>query len=264
MRPRRPSLRRTLTSLLILTGFLALGDGARLNAQEGDWEVETEVAASLYFGNTSQTTINTQLSTSRADSAYDLSSAATFAYGEAENSRGESFVAKRAWDVEASLDWAPSARLSPFAFGQGESSFERRIDFRYNVGGGGKYTFVRNDESRLDLSLALLGEQTFTSGEVSTSAGSDQEVLARCSLRLRGRRELADGDVILSSRNYYRPVLGEYDDYVLETRNSISYALSEVVSLSFSFLDTYDSEAVARGAETNNDGQFLLGVIGRF
>lgn len=268
MRPGRPIRSPLPSSRLLVSAFLSATlvlitapDG--VTAQDVDWDVEAEAGASIFFGNTSQTTINTRLSTSRADSTYDLSTQSSFAYGEAENEAGEAFVVKRAWDLEVSLDWHPFARLSPFVFGQGESSFERRIDFRYNAGGGGKYTFIRTEESRLDLSLALLAEQTFVSDDLPSATDVDESVLARWSLRFRGDRELSDGRVVLSTENFYRPVFGEYDDYVLESRSSVSYALSEIISLKVSFLDTYDSRAVDRGADTNNDGQVLLSLLAR-
>lgn len=50
---------------------------------------------------------------------HDLSTGATFAYGEAERAGGDSLVVERAWDVKASVDRGPYARLSPFAFGPG-------------------------------------------------------------------------------------------------------------------------------------------------
>lgn len=261
---RAPVTFRSLVSTVLAGLALSVTGAASLGAQEeAEWEVEAEAGASVFFGNTSQTTINTRLSTSRADSTYDFSTQTTFAYGEAEDDTGEAFVVKRAWNVEASLDWHPYARLSPFVFGQGESSFERRIDLRYNIGGGGKYTFVRTEQSRLDLSLALLAEQTFAAEGLPPGADVDESVLARWSLRFRGDRELSEGRVVLSTENFYRPVFGEYDNYVLESRSSISYALSEIISTKLSFLDTYDSRAVDRGAETNNDGQILLSLLAR-
>lgn len=230
--------------------------------QEDLWETEGELGASLFFGNTSQTTVNTRLATARADSAYELSAAATFNYGEAEDDAGREFVVKRSWDVEGSFDWRPYGRLSPFLVGQGQSSLERRIDFRYNVGGGGKYTFARDDRTRVDLSLALLAEQTFVRDDAG--AESDESVLARWSARFRLRRELSDGRVSVGTQNFYRPVFDDFGDYVVESRSSLSYALSEIVTLRFSFLDTYDSRAVDRGADTNNDGQLLFSVLASF
>lgn len=268
MRRRLASRTRCATDSTLLTacaGLLFLLSPLHgLEAQEAEWEIEGELGASVFFGNTSQTTFNTRLATSRADSVYDLSTQSSFSYGEAENRAGESFVVKRAWDAEVGLDWRPFATLSPFLFGQGESSFEWRIDFRYNAGGGGKYTFVRDERSRVDLSLALLAEQTFVSEEAPEEADLDSSVLARWSLRFRARRELSEGRVILSTENSYRPVLDDFENYVMESQNSVSYALSEVLSLKVSFLDIYDSQATVRGADTNNDGQFLFSLLATF
>lgn len=235
-----------------------------LDAQSAEWGVEGELAASVFFGNQSQATVNTRLGTERADSVFELSSQVAFNYGEAEDERGESFVVSRSWDLEASLDWRPYGRLSPFVFGQGESSLQRRIDFRYNLGAGGKYTITRDELSRVDLSLALLAEQTFPRDDDPAAAETDESLLARWSARFRARRELAGGGVTLGTENFYRPVFGEFGDYVVESRSSISYSLSEIVTLRISFLDTYDSRAVSRGADANNEGQLLFGVLASF
>lgn len=247
-----------LASLVPVLLFAAPSSGIA----QAEWGVEGELGASLFFGNTSQTTLNTRLATERADSSYELSAIASFNYGEAENDVGEEFVVKRSWEVEGSFDWRPYGRWSPFLFGQGQSSLERRIDFRYNAGGGAKYTFTRDEEDRLDLSLALLAEQTFARDEAGVDA--DESVLARWSARLRYRQSISDGDVTFSTQNFYRPVFGDYGDYVVESRSSFSYALSEIVTLRLSFLDTYDSRAEDRGAETNNDGQLLFSVLASF
>ena len=235
-----------------------------VSAQEAEWSVEGELGASLSFGNTSQATVNSRLATSRADSSYEASSQLTFRYGEAEDETGDSFVTARSWNLEASLDWRPYSRISPYVFGQGESSFQRRIDFRYNVGGGGKYTFVQRDDARVDLSAALLAEQTFVEDDPAPTGEIDESVLARWSVRFRARKELSDGRITLSTENFYRPVFGDYGDYVFDSRSVLSYALSEIVTLNLSFLDTYDSRAVARGADANNEGHLLFSVLGSF
>lgn len=255
------ALARDALLLASLVSVLLFAAPSSATAQT-EWDVEGELGASLFFGNTSQTTLNTRLATERADSSYELSAAASFNYGEAENDVGQEFVVKRSWDVEGSFDWRPYGRWSPFLFGQGQSSLERRIDFRYNAGGGAKYTVTRDEENRFDLSLALLAEQTFVRDEEGVDA--DEPVLARWSARLRYRQSISDGDVTFSTQNFYRPVFDDYSDYVVESRSSLSYALSEVVTLRISFLDTYDSRAEDRGAETNNDGQLLFSVLASF
>lgn len=260
--PRGSGLLRLPSAILVLASVVAFTAAGPVAAQAPDRDVEAELGASVFFGNTSQTTINTRLAASRADSMYELSSQGTFSYGEAEDDQGESFVVSRAWDLEASLDWHPYARVSPFVFGQGESSFQRRIDFRYNLGAGGKFTFVQSERSRLDLSLALLAEQTFLRDDAPPSGDADESLLARWAARFRARKELSDGRVTLSTENFYRPVFDDFNDYVVESRSALSFALSEIVSLKLSFVDTYDSRAVARGADANNEGQLLFSVLG--
>lgn len=245
--------------------LLGLSPGAEaLHAQSPEWDVEGEVGASLFFGNTSQTIVNTRFQTERADSVYEVSTGGSFGYGHAENEEGERFVVKRAWNLEASFDWQPYGVVSPFLFGEGSSSYERRIDFRYNLGGGGKYTFIRDDRSRVDLSVALLAEQTFVRDDAAMAEDVDESVLARWSTRFRARREFGPDGVTIGTTNFYRPVFGAYGNYVLESESSLSYDLSEVVTLKLSFLDTYDSRAVTRGADSNNDGRLLFSVLGSF
>lgn len=256
MIPRSPRL------LWLVSAGALLAPGT-LFGQAGDWTAEGEVGANLFFGNTSQSTVTTRLATSHADSALEFSSQATFRYGEAENDAGESFVVNRAWDLEGSLDWRPYAAVSPFFFGQIASSLQRRIDFRYNVGGGGKYTFFQNDRSRVDLSLALLAERTYRD-EAVTEEADRESLLARWASRFRARHQLSGDRVTLSTENYYRPVFGEFGDYVVESRSTVSYALSEIVTLNLTFRDIYDSRAVSRGAEVNNEGQLLFSVLGSF
>lgn len=253
---------RFLRPLWLASASVVLAAGS-LAAQDGDWTAEGEIGASLFFGNTSQSTVTTRAATSRADSTYEFSSQATFTYAEAENDRGESFVVNRAWDLEGSLDWRPHAVVSPFISGQIESSLQRRIDFRYDLGGGAKYTFVQDDRTRVDLSVALLAEQTYRAEE-ATDAADERTLLARWSSRFRAQHELSGGRVTLSTVNHYRPVFDAFGNFVVESRSSVSYALSEIVTLNLTFLDIYDSRAVDRGAETSNEGQLLFSVIGSF
>jgi len=77
------------TLLLLIFGaaaHLCSAPGHDLLAQDAEWNLETEIGGSVYFGNTSQTTVNTRLSTERSDSTYDLATEVTYAYGEAEKS----------------------------------------------------------------------------------------------------------------------------------------------------------------------------------
>lgn len=171
--------------LLCLTA-VALSGPPGAAGQDSPWSAEGELGASVFFGSTSQTTVATRAAAERADSSYALSAQAAFAYGEGREPTGEDFVAKRDWKVEASLDWHPYGRLSPFVFSTIESSLQRQIDVRFNGGAGGKLTLRRDERSRVDVSVAILGEETRFRGRVD---GESTETRVRWSGRVRAERE---------------------------------------------------------------------------
>lgn len=151
--------------------------------------------------------------------------------------------------------------MSPFALTSAESSFEKRIDIRYNAGAGARVNAVSTPRTTLNWSAALLAEKTEFDEEVGPDA---EEELVRWSTRLNVRRTLADEDVVFSSETTYRPEFDAFDRFTLSSANSLSYMLSNDLSLKLSFIDNYDSEAEARGARSNNDGQIVFGLLSTF
>jgi len=252
-----PVAPRHLVALTLLLSFPDLSASAQ---EESPWAAEGELGASVFFGNTEQATVATRAATERADSAYEFGSQISFTYGEATDNDGNSFVSKRSWSLESSLDWRPFERLSPFFFGGLESSLQRRIDLRYDLGIGGKLTLQRDDLGRVDFSVALLAERTTFRKE----AERDPETRARWSGRFRVERDLGGGQVTFSTVNFYRPTFRDINDFVVESETSVSFRLTQLVTLQVSLLDVYDSRSDNRGARSNNDGQFLFSVITSF
>ena len=225
-------------------------------AQVGELSVEGEVGVAVFFGNTSQSTITARVAAERVDSRRELAVDGLFSYGEATDTAGNDFVNKRLWAVGLSFTHAPLAAWSPFVFGRLESSYEKRIDLRYNLETGIRHTLVRDARSQIDVSLALLAERTS-----STAGVTEPELLARWSVRLRARRELLEDRVSVGSETFCRPSLGGPGEFTLATTNTVAVQLNDRVSLRLTFLDNYDSEASGRGARSNNDGQLLFGVL---
>jgi hypothetical protein len=91
--PLRPCVRH---ALLLLT-VLAIAVPSALTAQELGWDVKAEANASLFFGNTRQSTFATRFSAGRADSTSEVETDGQFTYGEAESENGRGFVTKRSW-----------------------------------------------------------------------------------------------------------------------------------------------------------------------
>ena len=254
-------MQRTILFCLVLTLCPSL-----LHTQGVGWNVEGEVSANLFFGNTEQALVATRANVGHADSTFELSGAVRFSYGETTTpgattaAEGRTFVSHRAWLVSTSFDWHPFAPFSPFLFTSVESSLEKRIDVRYSAGAGGKVTLCRNERSEVSVSLALLGEQLELAG--ADALALPDETLVRWSARFRIQRQINDR---LSVRNetFYRPEFAELDQFTFTTRASLAYQISELLSVTLSFLDDYDSQAEARGARSNNDGQIVFGVLAR-
>ncbi len=239
---------------------LAVMVPAVAQAQPPDWKIETEANASVFFGNSDQRVIATRGEVVRVDSLLEVEASMRFAYADAAVRGEDREVTKRSWIAALSADHRPYARYTPFLFGSVESSFEKRITRRYSAGLGGKLTFARTPRTETSVSLALVGERT---NAAATIAPSGDGTLARWSSRFKARHAF-DDRLSFTHETYYRPSVRSASDFNVASSSAIAYQLRESVSLTFSFVDSYDSEARRRGANSNNDGQILAGVLARF
>ena len=241
---------------LPISAALAIAVPSALTAQELGWDVKAEANASLFFGNTRQSTFATRFSAGRADSTSEVETDGQFTYGEAESENGRGFVTKRSWRAALTADYRPFARFSPFMLASVESSFEKRIDRRYSAGAGAKLVFVRSERTLLDFSLALLAERSLLP---DVAGPRIEETQARYSARFRWKRSIGER-VAVTHETFYRPEVRDIDQFTFTSRTSIAMKVAEMLAFQASFLDNHDSGAKARGARTNNDGEFLFGL----
>lgn len=232
-----------------------------LSGQADEWNVEGEVGASLFYGNTDQTVVNTRTAVAHADSTAEISGDVQFIYGQSTDEGGTSFVSKRYWLANTSVDYRPLERVNAFFSGSVESSLQKKIDLRWNVGLGAKVGVVRTNFTRVELRVALLGERTRF---VPSVTDGDEELLARWSAKLRVRRATGNERVVFSSETSYRPNAGDIEDFTMVSTNAISVDVSDYVRLKVSLVDNFDSLAEERGALSDNDGQVFFGVLSSF
>lgn len=251
-----------LAAMTFPASYAAAQDSA--GEPEDPWKWDIEAGGSLFFGEVDQTAFTAGASVEKADSAYELSASLRFDYGETKDQEtGASVVSRRSWLGGLSVDWAPERRWSPFLFATGEQSFEKRIDFRYNGGIGLKHTFIDVDAARIDLSAAVLGEQTFPQEQTPSSPSSD--LLARASFRLRLRHAFGQGEKLLfDTRTFYSPELGQASNFTFRSLNSLDYRLTSVISVGVNFDYDYESLAVDRGARSNDTGKVYLSLKATF
>ena len=243
--------------LAVALGSPAQSVAAQESAPPRVWTGSAQANASIFFGNSEQRLFGGRLALSRADTAVEVVLDVQGLYGDAAIGESARAVTKRLWLAIASVDLRPFAPLSPFVFGSAESNFEKRIARRYSIGAGAKQTFVRTDRTESSLSLALLDEHTVPREPVA--AGSGAQRLTRWSLRGRVRHAF-DDRLRFSHVTFWRPSVRTVARYVVLSTTEVEYKLTRVLALTLSLLDSYDSEAVGRGARTYNDGQLLFGA----
>lgn len=256
---RRPGIRGALALLAVAAVALR---PAPAGAQEPSWAVEGRIGGSVFYGNQSQVILTTRGEVERADSLFESSANLRFSYGQATDDDGVRSVNRRSWLARTTLDLLPAARLRPFLSGRIESSLERRIALRYDAGTGIRGDLYRSERGRVDLSTSVVAERTFPRDPDPDDPS--QVTVARLASRIDARRAVADGRVELRSDNRYEPVFDDLGNFTFISTNSISFELTEVVSLALTFEEEYDSGAVARGAETNRQGEIEVSLAARF
>ena len=230
------------------------------SAPRVEWNLDTEVGASVFFGASDQTTVATKISSARMGPRFEVEGEAAYMYGESTDAEGNSFVNKRFWEIGTNLNYRGFSRVNPYVFGQVLSSLEKKIDIRYHGGAGAKATLRDTDRTRIDLAVAVLAEMTV---EDAPDNGED-ELLARWTGSFKLRRSFSEERVVLETETRYNPVFDEFDNYTISSESSLGFRLSEIISLKLSLVDNYDSRAEERGARSNNDGRILFSVLASF
>jgi hypothetical protein len=236
---------------------LTLGAGG-LSAQEPAaerWTGSLQGNGMYLFGNVEQRILGGRGAISRSDRSAEFGIDLQGVYGDTKDAEGTRAVHKRLWLGTLTTDLSPEARVSPFIFLTVESSLEKRIRERYSGGVGAKHTFVRDDRREVSLSLAVLEERTIP----IRVSGLPGERLTRWSAR--GRVKQAWGDrARFSHVTFWQPAVDDLSRFLIRSTTEAEYVINEAISLTTSFVDSYDSEAVSRGAGSYNDGQLVFGV----
>lgn len=259
--PVAPISRALGTGILVTSLLLLLSLPTTLGAQDIGWNGSAEANASLFFGNTDQWVVAGATRASYSDSTMEVRGEVRADYAETALDSGGTTVSRRAWFLSTGIDFAPFSRVSPFLLGSMESSLQARIHRRYAGGFGGKLTYIQSDDTKLSTSLALLWERTQV-----MDGNSNPDLPAsrlRWSFRLKASHKL-DDRIHLSHETFYQPSVKDMQHFTLTSTSTLTFDLNKTLGFTSSLHDSYDSEARRRGARSNNDGQFLVGLRARY
>lgn len=228
-----------------------------LAAQKLGWSGQSEANASLFFGNTRQWLAAAHSLLVHRDSAVEVKGEAHGTYAQTATDTGASIVSARSWLVSMGATFQPFARWSPFLLTSAEASLEQHIDRRYSAGLGAKYTLERSDSTQVDFSVAALGEYTRPlEGAADTMRAGSR---LRLSARSRFQRKIGDR-MHFTQESWYQPSASDFSHFTLNTSTVLAVNINATLAATLTLQDVYDSEARRRGAHSNNDGQFLVGL----
>ena len=245
--------------LLATAAFILLVPVSHAIAQDSSWQSIVEANASMLFGASSQTLTTAAGSVSHSGDGFSADASLRFRYGESEDAAQTKFVSARGWGATVSADITPNSRLVPFFFASTEASLEKRIDNRTAGGAGAKWIFAKSNTGAASISLALLAERTTA---LSDTVIPVKEV-ARWSWRVKTQHKVGDR-LSVSHVTFYAPIVDAPAQYTITSTSVGAYSISKSIALTLTFTDNYDSQAVARGARTNNDGALLFGFRNTF
>ncbi len=256
-----------LRAAFVVAGLLLSRVGS-LPAQDAPpirWTGTAEANGSMLYGSASQRVVSAALSTQRLDDNLEARFDAQASYGDSRRVDGSARdVIVRTTTLRGSLDLQPTSRWSPFGFATVGSSLQQRYTLRVNVGAGAKYTFWRPTREGAtmaedaSISVAALFEDTRTRETANADANASGR-RARWSVRARYRRQLTPS-LRLTHTTYYQPSVQELDRYTLDASTVLGIPLREHLDLTITHRERLDSEATARGAPSNRDGQLLFGL----
>jgi hypothetical protein len=248
----------------LLASLIAVTSPAAAQEQNRalDWRIETEIGGSLYFGNRPQSQFSTTTSVKRIASRFDAGTNLYFTVAVAEDNEGEVALNRRTWGIENTVDLRPHGVWRPFVTSRVQSSFERRIDLRYDGGIGVKVDHETDRNNRTEFSVAILAERTFERG--ASGADGDIGTLVRWYSDLRLRRTFVDDRVGIDLRNSYRPVFDAFGNYTFSSQNAFTLGLNDTLAFRLNMRGDYDSRAEARGASTNLDTSVTFSVVATF
>lgn len=262
----RPALRTAsalhrvrLTSLCMLALGVAcsFATAERAAAQDSAWTGHAEASANLIFGTARSRVLSLSAGAGRADSTLEVRTDLLIGYADSRvGDDTEQRVTSRHTRVSFGVDHRPLHRFSPFVFGSVATSLQQRFRYRMSSGAGAKLTMHRAGDDDVSASLALLWERTRA---LEPTTRSDVATRIRWSLRLRAGHRFTNG-LRLSHVTFYQPAVDRLSRYTADSNTSAALALHERLALTLTSRNRFDSEARARGARTNLDGELLFGL----
>lgn len=138
-------------------------------------------------------------------------------------------------------------RLHPLALAFFSTNFRRKIDYRYIVGGGLSYQFLKKKKHNIIMSLT--GEFEHTDFETTDFKIDDYDGYTaintwRSTLWFQGEHQLFSGKMIFKHEFYFQPSLQDSDNFRWRGDVSLELPIWDFLNFKINYYRTYESVVV--------------------
>ncbi len=218
------------------------------------WSGKFKLGGSYYSGNVNKVDLRSTGSVSHKDSTFEFSTSYKTIYGmneKIENNREFSSIVK--------FDWQPYAIVSPFIAFNPYHNIYKGYDLRITGLGGLKFAWAKPN---FNYSLSIAGMysiEKYTAPSDPADIQKPDDEIIRLSVRPKIKQKLGK-NVVFSHYTFYKPMVTDFGDYMIESKTSITNKLTSILFLDMSFEYEYVSKTPSEDI-LNEDMAFVISLI---
>lgn len=201
-----------------------------------------KIGSSFYSGNVNKFNMHSELNLANKDSVYELSFNAKAIYSETEHVQDN-----EQYNISLKADYKPFNRLSPFVV---TSYYRNRFKgYEHRLSGitGAKYTVFENPKSDYSISAAY----QFDKEQYTSSEAKENFYRHRLSVRPKMKQKIGSS-ISFQHITFYRPLVNEWYNYLIESTTSITTEITEKLDLSISYELNFDSKPPSEDIKTTD------------
>lgn len=193
------------------------------------WKTSIEAGYSLNSGNTNTENVYGSIVTKYSNEKNEFTISGNGKRGKSNNKKNE-----ERYKANIVYNRLLTQSISIFVLSDIENDKFRKLDYRFNFGGGAKYTFVKDDIKNVSLSSALLYELKHNLG------AEYKDELARISIRPKVSWKVFDNSR-LSAVLFYQPKINYIRDYRIYSKISFDVPINNYLFFKTSYIHKYNS-----------------------
>lgn len=243
---------------LFLSFFFILTSQVIFGQENEEWKGKFSLGGSYYKGNVNKMDLRSDGNVSHTDSLFEFSTAYKTIYA-----RVDGEEKNREFNSNVKCDWKPYSIISPFVSFGAYNNIHKGYDLRISAVTGAKILILKDKNYAYSLSAAgIYSFENYSPPEDSSETEKPDQEKIRVSLRPKIKHKFSD-NIYFEHLTFYQPNVVDFNDYVIETKTSITNKLTNMLFLDLAFEYEYVSKPPSSDIE-KNDFAFIVSLVVKF